>query len=97
MSLARQAKRRDANEPEVVEALEACGAYVIRLDVPCDLLVGFRGKFFALEIKDSSKPAYERILTHGQIAFRNDCLRHGLPFAVVTSVSEALAAVGAVR
>jgi hypothetical protein len=97
VSLARHAKRRDANEGEIVEALEACGAYVHRQDLPCDLLVGFRGRWWLLEVKDGAKPAYERILTHQQIAFRNDCLHHGLPFAVVTTVSEALAAIGAVR
>lgn len=97
MSLNRYGKRRDENESDIVEALGACGAYVLRQDVPCDLLVGFRGRWFQLEVKDGAKPTYERILTHQQIAFRNDCLHHGLPFAVVTTVSEALAAIGAVR
>ena len=33
--------KRDENEPEIVEALEAAGAKVMRLD-DIDLLVGFR-------------------------------------------------------
>ena len=97
MTLARHAKRRDANEREVIEALEACGAYVHTLDLPCDLLVGFKSRWWLLEVKDGNKPPYERVMTHGQLAFRNDCLHHGLPFAVVTTVSEALAEIGAVR
>ena len=42
--------RRDANEPEIVEALEAVGAKVLRLD-DVDLLVAFRGNMYLLEVK----------------------------------------------
>ena len=42
--------RRDANEPEIVEALEAVGAKVLRLD-DVDLLVAFRDKLYLLEVK----------------------------------------------
>ena len=42
--------RRDANEPEIVEALEAVGAKVMRLD-DVDLLVYFRDKLYLLEVK----------------------------------------------
>ena len=42
--------QRDANEPEIVEALEAVGAKVMRLD-EFDLLVAFRGKLYMLEVK----------------------------------------------
>ena len=42
--------RRDENEPEIVEALEAVGAKVLRLD-DIDLLVGFRGVNYLLEVK----------------------------------------------
>lgn len=43
VSLNRYAKRRDANESEIVEALEKVGATVERLDTPADLLVGWHG------------------------------------------------------
>ena len=43
--------KRDANEREIVAALEQCGATVYRLDVPCDLLIGFRGRTYLGEVK----------------------------------------------
>lgn len=52
----RHAARRDANEPDIVSALEAVGASVTRLDgegVP-DLLVGWCSRTFLLEVKGPS-------------------------------------------
>jgi hypothetical protein len=43
-------KRRDENEPDIVDALEAAGAKVERLDRPCDLLVRFRGTVRVIEV-----------------------------------------------
>lgn len=97
MSLLRRAKRRDANEPEIVKALQQVGAYVQRMDKPVDLLVGFRSRWVWLEVKDGAKTAGNRPLTEDQIEFLRDCQGYGLPACVVTSVSEALAAIGAVR
>lgn len=51
MSLNRYAKRRDANEPEIIEALEKAGCTVHRLDTPCDLLVGKGARNFLVEVK----------------------------------------------
>jgi len=53
VSLAHQkyAKRRDQNEPEIVQCLQALGFHVVRLDVPCDLLVTRRGLVHQVEIK----------------------------------------------
>ena len=46
-------RARDANEPEIVEALEKHGATVWRLDTPVDLLVGgqlvARGELVAID------------------------------------------------
>lgn len=44
MSLNRYAKRRDENEKEIVAALEKAGCAVVRLDMPCDLLVSCRAR-----------------------------------------------------
>ena len=41
---------RDANEPEIVEALRAVGASVLLID-DIDLIVGFRGVNYLLEVK----------------------------------------------
>ena len=46
-----RANKRDANEATIVKALESIGAYVYRLDKPLDLLVGYRGKNWLLEVK----------------------------------------------
>ena len=43
--------RRDANEKEIVQALRDAGAYVVRLHMPVDLLVGYRGTNFLIEVK----------------------------------------------
>jgi hypothetical protein len=43
--------KRDANEPEIVAALQAAGASVYRLDQPVDLLIGYRGRCIIAEVK----------------------------------------------
>lgn len=51
MSLKRHNPKRDANEPEIVRALESIGCDVTRLDKPVDLVVGYRGRTVLLEVK----------------------------------------------
>jgi len=51
VSLARYAKRRDANERPIIEAMERVGAEVWVTDRPADLLVWFRGQWHVLEAK----------------------------------------------
>ena len=51
MTLNRYAKKRDANEKEIVDALESIGCTVCRLDRPCDLIVGYRARNYLIEIK----------------------------------------------
>ncbi len=43
--------KRDENEAEIVKALEGIGCIVVRLDTPLDLLVGYRGYNYLLEVK----------------------------------------------
>ena len=69
MALARYANRRDANEKEIVQALEAIGCTVWRLDEPVDLLVGRGARNWLLEVKDPSKPRRDRQLTDNQKKF----------------------------
>ncbi len=75
MSLARRAAKRDASEPEIVTTLEQCGFSVFRLNEPCDLLVGFRGKNYLVECKTNGT-AYGKDLNSNQQAF-NDFWRGG--------------------
>lgn len=51
MSLARYAKKRDANERAVIDALEAAGIAVWQLDRPVDLLAWDGARLFLLEVK----------------------------------------------
>ncbi len=86
MSLPRYAKRRDANEPEIVKALRQIGASIKRLD-DVDLLVGWRGKNFLLELKTENgklEESQEFMVTNwrGQ-------------YDIVRSAEEALRAIGA--
>ena len=50
--MCRYAKQRDANEAEIVTALESIGCTVHRLDTPVDLLVGYRARNFLIEVKN---------------------------------------------
>lgn len=49
MSLSRRAKRRDANEAQIIKDLRMVGAKVKQLDFP-DLLVRFRFTNFLMEV-----------------------------------------------
>jgi hypothetical protein len=51
----RHAARVDANQQAIVAALRAAGAYVWIIGLPVDLLVGYNGKSFLMEIKTTSK------------------------------------------
>jgi hypothetical protein len=51
----RRAARVDANQIQIVSALRAAGAYVWIIGLPVDLLVGYKGHTFLMEVKDGSK------------------------------------------
>lgn len=82
------AASRDINEPEIVEALRKAGAYVHIIRDPLDLLVGFRGKTFLLEVK---QPKVGR-LTPKQKDFFRDWPNDNA--VIVKTIEEALSAVG---
>ena len=48
----RRAAKVDANQQEIVDALRDIGAMVFLIGQPFDLLVGFRGELFLLEVKN---------------------------------------------
>lgn len=81
----------------VVRSLSAAGATVQSLSavgegVP-DLLVGYRGTTYLLEVKDGAKPPSARELTPAQIEWHVNWT--GGSCVVVNSADEALAAIGA--
>jgi len=91
------AKRVDANQAEIVQALRQCGARVLPIHelgqgAP-DLLVGIRGVNLLIEVKDGSKPPSRRELTEDEQVWHE--LWTG-QVAVVTSVDEAIALISKV-
>ena len=64
------AARKDANQDEIVSALRQLGATVTSIHqigngLP-DLICGFRGRNYLLEIKDGNKPPSRRKLTEDE-------------------------------
>jgi hypothetical protein len=51
----RHAKRTDANQEAIVKALRDAGAYVWIISLPVDLLVGYKGHTFLVEIKTDAR------------------------------------------
>lgn len=87
----RYAKRRDANEPAIVEALELAGFDVVRTD-EIDLIAGKAGENYLLEVKQPGKDTESRIRPL-QRRLRD---RWAGQYAIVTTPLEALRAVGAI-
>ena len=88
----RYARKRDQNEPPIVEALRRAGALVWRLGatgVP-DLLVGKGGRWVLLEVKMPGKS-----LNSNQEPFFADCAGERLPVRIVRTPEEALEALEA--
>ena len=91
----RRAARTDTNQAEIVRMLSQFGASVVSLaavgsGVP-DLLVGYQGRNFLLEVKDGNKPPSRRRLTSDQVEFHRDWRGS---VSVVKNADEALQAVG---
>jgi len=51
----RYAARVDKNQQEIVSALRAAGACVWIIGLPVDLLVGYKGHTFLVEVKDGPR------------------------------------------
>lgn len=90
MGLNRIAKRRDKNEPPIIDALEKVGAEVWPVDRPCDLIVWFRRTWHLLEVKMPNGRLSVR-----QAADREQGLCEGIQ--TVRTPLEALQAIGAIR
>lgn len=94
--------RRDRNEPEIVKALQAAGASVVRIESAgssqrgvVDLLAGHRGVTYMLEIK--TPPTGPKGGGGGRLSPEQEdfiATWKGGPVVVVRTVLEALAAIG---
>lgn len=99
--MSRFARKVDDNHSELVRLWRDMGAVVWDLSSVgrgiADVLVGWRGRWTAVEIKDGSKPPSARKLTPQQILLHGEIRRAGLPLVIVTNTDEALAILGARR
>ncbi|MHC5307530.1 hypothetical protein [Bartonella sp. LJL80] len=66
----RRAAKRDLSEKGIVRVLEQLHMSVYRLNQPVDLLVGFRGKNYLVEVK-SGRKGYGKGLNDNQTEFAN--------------------------
>lgn len=82
MSLNRFAKRRDANEPELISIARKLGAHCERTDKPLDWLIGWRGRWIPTEIKTGEKEGHKNEFKPDQQRFMRDCEERGLQFWV---------------
>jgi hypothetical protein len=92
----RRAGRTDANQQRIVAALRKVGASVAITsgagDGLPDLLVGWLGETYLLEIKDGEKKPSKRRLTPAEAEFVKNW--RGRPVSIVESEADALRAIG---
>lgn len=82
-----QSRKRDANEPAIVEALESCGALVQRISAPgfADLVCShWSCGVILIEVKSAKGKATDAQLEHRQ---------KGWPVITVRSVEDAINAI----
>ena len=94
----RRNARVDTNQPEIVEALRQVGAHVLhtyQLKNAFDILVGFRGQLYIMEIKDGNKPPSRHKLTKGELKCKAGFEAVDVTYHVVLSVEDALRVIGA--
>lgn len=83
----------DRNQSEIVAALRKIGATVLitsQLKNAFDILVGYSGELFIVEIKDGEKPPSAKKLTEGELKCKQNFNRAGVLYHVVESVDEAI-------
>lgn len=88
MSLHRFDARRDSNEKSIIKVLQSFGATVHRLSEPVDLLVGYKGVNYLIEIKTETGT-----LTKKQSEFVKSWKGR---YAICRNETEALFAIGIV-
>lgn len=91
-----RAKRIDANHAAIVAALRKIGAVVHSLasvgDGCPDLLVGYKGQTYLMEIKDGDKSKSSQALTKYQVNWHDSWC--GGPLSIASSVQSALNVLG---
>lgn len=95
-----RAAKVDVNQPKIVKALERAGAVVLSIHIvkkAFDVLVGFRGQLFIVEIKNPeylpktyNRERLEKSLTDGEVECMNKFKKVGVPYYIVATIDEAL-------
>ena len=96
----RRAAKVDANQNEIVSALRKVGAAVVitsQLKNAFDLIVGYRGKLYIMEVKDGEKPKSSQRLTEGEQKCADLMQSVGVDYHVVLSIESALKIIGATK
>ncbi len=99
MGLHSYANTRDANEPEIVDALLAAGASVDRVDTPCDLIVGYYDEILGPQtilIEVKLPPGPEGGISHSKLTPKEMEFsgRHKGRYFVARCIEDALRAIG---
>ena len=81
---ARQTGAPDANEAEIISALQDRGAIVLVLDRPVDLVVGYGGRWVLAEVKDGQRAK----VRGSQKKFLTRCALQLLPTCVIRSLED---------
>ena len=92
----RRAARTDGNHAAIASALRRVAIVLDCHGAPemgCDLLVLTRGRVLFVEVKDGALPPSRRKLTEQEARVQRLCRSAGVPYLVVGSVADALAAV----
>lgn len=87
----RRAAKVDANQGGIVKALRDYGASVLiisQLKNCFDILVGYNGREFIMEIKDGDKPPSQRKLSEGEQRFKDNW--KGSEYHIVLNKEQAL-------
>lgn len=89
----RRAAKVDSNQKEIVAALRKRGAVVLitsQLKNAFDLLVGYNGSLYIVEVKDGAKPKSQRKLTEGELKCKKAFESVGVTYHVIESVEDAI-------
>ena len=96
----KRAAKVDKNQPEIVKALRRCGAVVLlthQIKNAFDILVGYRGGLFILEIKNPeylpkvyNRERLEKELSEGESECMNKFKKVGVPYHIVATIEEAI-------
>ena len=95
-----RANRKDKNHNAIVAALRNADAMVKDMtgdeSIGFDLLVGYCGGLYMLEVKDGDQPPSRRRLTPNEKKTQADFARVGLTVYLVLDEDEALSAIGTI-